>query len=77
MNFNGEEIKTVIGDDPVYEIMLPYFHTEEKYWRFDEIIEFYSKGFLEVMTKVETVGGPIDIFVLDEIPEKSYWLERK
>ncbi|WP_131724769.1 hypothetical protein [Paenibacillus solani] len=69
--------KAVIGDDPVYEIILPYYETDNADWTFDEIIDFYRKGFSEVMNKVETVGGPIDIFVLDEVPEKSYWLDRK
>jgi hypothetical protein len=69
--------KAVIGDDAVYPIITPYFQTNTDDWTFDKVLDFYLKGFLEVMDQVETVGGPIDIYVLDANPDNSYWLERK
>ncbi|CAM4025475.1 hypothetical protein L1N85_17070 [Paenibacillus alkaliterrae] len=69
--------KAVIGDDAVYAIIKPYYEEDTDNWTLEETIEFYKKGFVEVMNQVETVGGPIDIFVLDTNPEKSYWLGRK
>lgn len=73
--FNGR--KTVIGDDAVYAFIMPYYEEDTDNWTLEETVEFYKKGFVEVMNQVQTVGGPIDIFVLDRNPEKSYWLERK
>lgn len=56
---------------------MPYYEEDTDNWTLKETVDFYKKGFVEVMNQVETVGGPIDIFVLDRNPEKSYWLEHK
>jgi hypothetical protein len=69
--------KAVIGDYAVYPIITPYYQANTDDWTFDKALDFYQKGIAEVMDQVETVGGPIDIFVLDVNPENSYWLERK
>lgn len=75
--FNWNGTKAVIGDEGVYPIMQSYYDTNTDAWKFDEALEFYLKGFTEVMDKVETVGGPIDIYVLDLNPNQSYWLQHK
>ncbi|WP_400195094.1 hypothetical protein [Lysinibacillus telephonicus] len=75
--FNWGGNKAIIGDDEVYPIIKPYYETNTDNWTFEETIDFYKKGFAEVMEKVETVGGAIDIYVLDADPMKSFWLEHK
>ncbi|MDY8161890.1 hypothetical protein [Bacillus thuringiensis] len=69
--------KAVIGDDECYPIIMPYFEMDTDTMTFDDALNFYLKGYAEVIEKVETIGGPIDIYVLDENPERSYWLRRK
>lgn len=69
--------KAVIGDDAVYPIIMPYYQANTDDWTFDETLNHYQKGFAEVMEQVETVGGPINIYVLNANPDNSYWLVRK
>ncbi|MDL4840349.1 hypothetical protein [Aquibacillus rhizosphaerae] len=69
--------KAIVGDDECYPIIMPYFQMDTDDWTFDETLEFYLRGFAEVTEKVETIGGEIDIFVLDENPECSHWFKRK
>ncbi|EOO70359.1 hypothetical protein IIC_04801 [Bacillus cereus VD021] len=73
--FCGE--KAVIGDDECYPIITPYFNKDTEQMTFEEALAFYLEGFGKVMEKVETIGGPIDIYVLDKKSEDSYWLRRK
>lgn len=75
--FNWRGNKAIIGDDPVYPIMMSYYNTNTDDWTFEEALDFYQKGFEEVMEQVETVGGPIDIYVLDENHNNSYWQKHK
>ena len=44
---------------------------------FPETIEHYKKGFLEVIDKVDTVGGFIHVYVLESDCFKSHWLDHK
>ncbi len=73
--YNGR--KAIIGDDECYPILMPYFQTDTNDWTFEKTLEFYLKGYEEVMKQVKTIGGPIDIYVLDKDPKCSYWLRRK
>ncbi|MCE5173286.1 hypothetical protein LQV63_28945 [Paenibacillus profundus] len=75
--FNWGGSKAIIGDDKVYPIMMSYYKTNTDDLTFEEALDFYQKGFVEVMEQVETVGGPIDIYVLDANPNNSYWQEHK
>ena len=76
-NFNWRGNKAIIGDDEVKPIMIPYYETNTDNWTFEETLDFYKKGFAEVMEQVESVGGPIDIYVLDANPNNSHWQEHK
>ncbi|MEW4275373.1 hypothetical protein [Priestia megaterium] len=73
--YNGN--KAVIGDDGCYPIMMPYFQRDTGDMTFDQTLEFYLRGYAEVMKQVETIGGPIDIYVLEGDPKCSYWIRRK
>ncbi|MFY0544156.1 hypothetical protein [Brevibacillus sp. H7] len=75
--FNWGGRKAVIGDDEVYPIIMPYYETNTDDWTFQDALDYYQKGFAEVMDKVETVGGPIDIYVLETNPAHSHWLKHK
>lgn len=69
--------KAVIGDDECYPIITPYVEKDTDQMTFEEALDFYLEGFGKVMEKVETIGGPIDIYVLEQDSEESYWLRRK
>ncbi|KAB2329438.1 hypothetical protein [Bacillus mesophilum] len=75
--FNWRGSKAIIGDDAVYPIMMSYYETNTDDWTFKKTLDFYLKGFEEVMEQVETVGGPIDVYVLDAIHNNSYWQKHK
>lgn len=65
----------VAGDEEVYPIITPYFETSIENMTFTETIEHYKKGFLEVIDKVDTVGGFIHVYVLESDCFKSHWLD--
>ncbi|MBT2729210.1 hypothetical protein J7E63_20140 [Bacillus sp. ISL-75] len=75
--FNWGGKKAVVGDEEVYPIIKSYFDTETDDWTFNEALDFYQKGFTEVIDQVDTVGGVIDIYVLDKNPEHSHWLKHE
>jgi hypothetical protein len=66
----------VIGDPPMNPIIAPYFNADLiNSMTFDETIQHFKRGYEEVCSKVETVGGQVRIYVLDRDPSKSKWLE--
>ncbi len=69
--------KAAVGDDEVYPIIAPYLDTDTDDWTFDEALDYYKKGFVEVMEKVDSVGGPIDVYVLEVNSIGSHWYNRK
>lgn len=77
IDYNWDGNKVVVGDDDVYPIMMPYYKTKTDMWTFEDTLSFYKKGYKEVIDTIETVGGPIDIYVLEKNPDYSYWLEHK
>lgn len=76
-NFEGIDYtdKIVSGDDEVYPIIQPYFNEDIKSLTFEESIEHFKEGFTEVIKTVETVGGPINIYILQQ--GRGYWYDRK
>ncbi|MFS0558583.1 hypothetical protein [Brevibacillus sp. 179-C9.3 HS] len=67
----------VVGDDAVYRIIEPFFDTNTDDWTFEEVLDHYKKGYVEVMKKVDSVGGPIDVYVLEANSYGSHWYNRK
>lgn len=75
--FHSGAKKAAVGDDEVYPIIAPYFDINTDNCTFDEALEHYKKGYAEVIEKVDSVGGPIDVYVLEANPSGSYWHNRK
>lgn len=64
-----------IGDESVQPIVAPYFEEDLiKSMTFEDTIEHFKRAYTEVISKVETVGGKISIYVLDRDPNQSKWL---
>ncbi len=66
----------VIGDEQVQPIVAPYFVEDLIIsMTFEDTIEHFKQAYAEVISKVETVGGKINVYVLDRDPQQSKWLE--
>jgi hypothetical protein len=66
----------VIGDDPIKPIIAPYFNDNLiSGMTFEETIHHFKRAYEEVCSKVETVGGKVKIYVLDQDPTQSKWLD--
>ncbi|PLT30507.1 hypothetical protein [Peribacillus deserti] len=67
----------VAGDEEVYPIIIPYFESNIENMTFTASVEHFKKGFLEVIDKVDTVGGFIHVYVLESDSFKSHWLDHE
>ena len=56
---------SVIGDTPALNIIKPYLLNKDiNNMEFDKLVDYLEKGLNDVAMNVNTVGGPIDVYVL-------------
>ncbi|MGG4467215.1 hypothetical protein ABER68_04150 [Paenibacillus alvei] len=75
--FNVATESAVAGDEEIYPLIKPYLKVRVEEMTLEESIEYFKKGYEEVCSKVDTVGGFIHVHILDANPLKSYWFSRK
>lgn len=44
---------------------------------FDKLVDYLKKGFNDVAMNVNTVGGPIDVYILSANSYESHWKNLK
>ncbi|RUS44556.1 hypothetical protein [Cohnella sp. AR92] len=66
-----------VGDPPMNPIIVPYFNEDlVNSMTFEETIQHFKRCYEEVSSKVETIGGQVRIYVLDQDPAQSQWLSQ-
>jgi hypothetical protein len=70
-------IGAIIGDDEAARIAGNYFVANLNSMKFEETIDHFKQAYEQVRINVKTVGGPINIFVLDKNHSETGWLEKE
>jgi hypothetical protein len=65
----------VAGDDEVMNIIYPYVKTDLDDMSFKEILQHFETGYSNVMKRVDTVGGKVRVYELNQTPSLSKWVK--
>ncbi len=71
-----DEGNRVIGDKEALKIIYPYIQEDLENKTFEEVLRHYKHGFNKVIQHVETVGGDLHIYELNQNPKLSKWISR-
>jgi hypothetical protein len=70
----GIDIGAVIGDQEAQVLVKPYIDVNLNSMSFEETISHFKEAFIEISSKVRTVGGFVNIYVLGLADNE--WLEK-
>lgn len=66
----------VLGDDEAMPIIYPYVKTDIDDMTFEQVIRHFMNGYSAVMRRLDTVGGDIHIYELNQDPRLSKWINK-
>ncbi|MFS0560496.1 hypothetical protein AB1K91_07130 [Terribacillus sp. 179-K 1B1 HS] len=65
----------VAGDEEAMYIIHPFVKTDLDDMTFQEVIQHFEVGYTLVMKSVETVGGKVKVYELNQTPSESKWVK--